>query len=96
MTINGVDISTWNAKQRTITPNQHHKLNSDSEWLPGSAVPYLSNLYVVMRSFTVTLWVYGANRNEINQNYVGQSEANGDIKIQMACSGTDFCWILAW
>ena len=68
MTINGIDISTWNAKQRTITPNQHHKLNSDSEWLPGSAVPYLSNLYIVMRSFTVTLWVYGANRNEINQN----------------------------
>ena len=68
MTINGVDVSTWNARQRKITPNQHNKLNSDSEWLPGASVPYLSNLYVVMRPFTVSLWVYGANRTEINQN----------------------------
>ena len=68
MTINGVNISTWNAKQRTISINNHHKLTSDSEWIPGASVPYLSDLYVVMKQFVVTLWVYGNGRNEITQN----------------------------
>ena len=71
MRINNTDISTYNAKQRTIAVNSHNKLQNDSEWLPGSSVPYLSALKTGMKDLTVTLWVYGAGRNEIVANCSG-------------------------
>ena len=68
MTINNVNVSTYNAKQRTVSFYQHNTIQGYSEWLPGSPVPYLSNQYIRMKPFTVTLWVYGANREAISQN----------------------------
>ncbi len=68
MRINNTDISAYNAKQRTIAVNSHNKLQNDSEWLPGSSVPYLSVLKTGMKDLTVTLWVYGAGRNDIVAN----------------------------
>ena len=68
MKINNINISTFNAKQRTISIANHNKIKNDSEWLWGSAIPHLSADYIDMKDFIVSLWVYGSGRNEISAN----------------------------
>ena len=68
MRIGSIDISTYNAKQRTVSFYEHNAVSGDSEWLPGAAIPYFSSLQIGMKKFTVSLWVYGSSREEINLN----------------------------
>jgi hypothetical protein len=68
MKIGNTNISTWNAKQRTISIANHNKTKHNSEWISKAVLPYFSTLNIDMKEFTVTLWVYGATRAAIVAN----------------------------
>ena len=67
MKINGYDISGCNARQHAFTPG-HLEVNTNSEWITGAVLPYFEVSHVNMKSFTVTLIVKGASREEIIRN----------------------------
>lgn len=64
MTVNGVDISAYNAKFWSITPGKRAVSNS-SETVEGSAVPLLIPPVFGMREYTIMIHVYGESRERI-------------------------------
>lgn len=67
MLINGFDIANLNAKQFAVEFS-HAAITNNSAWDKGAAAPYFAPTFTGFRSFTVVLYVKGANRQEIIQN----------------------------
>ena len=56
MTINGVEVSTFGARQSHITFG-HHTYSNESAWIRSSPLPHLENNYIGFKSFEVDLIV---------------------------------------
>ena len=68
MTINGIDISTYNAKQFSVSLD-HVEIDNSSEAMPGATVPVLLPGIFGGKTLTLTLTVHGdAGRKEILKN----------------------------
>lgn len=67
MLINGKNITSHNAKQwRVYIGNREVK--NDSEWVRGSPLPFFYGNTAGFKEFTITLMVYGADREDIQHN----------------------------
>ncbi len=67
MTINGTDISTWNAKQHTLQIG-HSAITNSTEWTEGGSLPFFNKNKIGLTEIVVTLIFEGEHRYEINQD----------------------------
>lgn len=65
MTINGVDVSTYNAYQHSVEFN-YNKIKQDSEWIRSAALPHFGSSYMDFKKFKVTLMVKNTSRDNIH------------------------------
>lgn len=63
MTINGIDVSTWGARQSTVRFGQTNYTNS-SYWKAGTAIPMIFSGITGFKSLTVTLIFKDGTRND--------------------------------
>lgn len=64
MTINGIDVSIYGAKQWNVKMN-HSEVTSGTEWAAGNIRPFFWDTKFGIKKIKVTLMVYGENRAEI-------------------------------
>ncbi|MEY8428291.1 hypothetical protein AALA00_11365 [Lachnospiraceae bacterium 46-15] len=67
MKINGVDISTYNAKQIKVTPGKR-TITNESETIGGYGVEIMLAPEFGIKTYEIMLVVYGNNREEIWEN----------------------------
>lgn len=68
MTINGVDVSTYNAYQFSVDFG-YHGIENDPEWIRSAPLPHFaSSAFLDFKKFKVVLVVKGAGRDEIHAN----------------------------
>ncbi len=67
MTIDGVDIATYNARQWTVQPG-FSSLENKSEWIAGTLSPFMLKSTTGLKSMKVTVTIRGSTRQEIWSN----------------------------
>lgn len=67
MTIDGIDIAVFGARQHNVTFD-HNAIGNDSEWQDGAVLPFLRKNMVGFKSLTVRVIVKGEDREEIVRN----------------------------
>lgn len=67
MLIGTWDISKANAKQRSVKIG-HSTIKNSSEWPRGHPVPIMGSNDIGFKPLTVTMWVYGNDREDIINN----------------------------
>lgn len=70
MTINGIDIFEFSAKQWRVDQGDV-EFENESAWIPGTPLPVLFGNQIGFKHFVVTLMVYGDNRLDI-QGKIGK------------------------
>lgn len=64
MTINGIDVLIYGAKQWNVKMN-HSEVTSGTEWAAGNIRPFFWDTKFGIKKIKVSMMVYGENRNEI-------------------------------
>lgn len=67
MLINSKDIARHNARQWRVDIG-NREVKNESEWVRGSPLPFFSKNTIGFKEFTITLMVYGDNREDIQHN----------------------------
>lgn len=67
MLINEKNITAYNAKQWRVDIG-NREVKNDSEWVRGSPLPFFCGNTAGFKEFTITLMVYGADREDIQHN----------------------------
>ena len=67
MTINGISISTYNAKQHKVTIG-HAENKNNSEWISSALLPHLEASYAGFKQLDITFIVKGTSRETIILN----------------------------
>lgn len=67
MTINGTDISVYNARQWNVEP-AHSEVENESEWPAGMINPFLLDTKTGLKKYKVSLLVKGETRQKIWEN----------------------------
>lgn len=70
MTVNGVDISIYHARQSNVTPGKR-SLSNASEWGDGAPAPILISPEFGLKSYKIVLVVYGDTREELWERISG-------------------------
>ena len=95
MKINETDIELYQARQRRVNIS-HMEVKNQSEWAPGSGVPYFASNQYGFKHLQVVLMVKGQDREDIKLNCSKiLSLIRGKTKLKLDGFGTTFIGALS-